>query len=68
MLHPAGLGEILGEFFLGHAANFAVVVKQDAAVAGCSCIQCHYIFCHSFLPKHFKRKRANETKAARAAR
>ena len=47
MLHPAGLGEVLGEFLLGHGADGARVVKEDAPVAGGACIQCHNVFCHA---------------------
>ena len=44
VLHPAGLGEDLGEFLLGHAADRALPVKQDAAVAGGAGIQGHHVF------------------------
>ena len=50
MLDPARLGEILGKFFLGHAANFAVVVKQDAAVRGRSGVKRHNVLFHKALP------------------
>ena len=50
MLDPARFGEILGEFFLGHAANFAVVVKQDAAVRGRSGVKRHNVLFHKALP------------------
>ena len=50
MLDPARFGKILGEFFLGHAANFAVVVKQDAAVRGRSGVKRHNVLFHKALP------------------
>ena len=50
MLDPARFREILGEFFLGHAANFAVVVKQDAAVRGRSGVKRHNVLFHKALP------------------
>ena len=53
MLHPAGLRKILLEFPLCHAAHFSPFVEQDTPVAGGSCVQCHYILCHSFPPSGF---------------
>ena len=50
MLHPAGLGENLGKFLLGNAANLSGVVEQDAAVGGGAGIQRHDILGHGAHP------------------
>ena len=52
MFHPARLGKDLGEFLLGHAADFSLGVEENAAVGGGSGIQCHDVSGHetsSFL-------------------
>ena len=46
VLHPSGLGKILGELSLCDRAHFPLFVKEDASVAGCPCIQRHDIFRH----------------------
>jgi hypothetical protein len=47
MLDPAGLGEILGEFLLGHRNHLASLIEQNAAVGGGACVQSHDVLCHS---------------------
>ncbi len=49
MLDPAGLRIILRKLFLRHAADLALFVEEDAAVAGRAGVQCHYIFSHNYL-------------------
>ena len=52
MLHPAGLGEILGKFLLGDGTHFPLLVKKNAAVGRGAGIQRHDVFCHlGFLLK-----------------
>ena len=46
MLHPAGLGEILGEFLLGHGAHLAPLIKQNTAVGRGTCVQRHNVSFH----------------------
>ena len=49
MLHPTGLGEDLGEFLLCHTLHSTRLIKKDAAVAGCTGVQSHNVFCHMYL-------------------
>ena len=53
MLDPAGFREILGKFFLRHAAHLARFVEQDAAVRGRPGIQRHDIR-HNNVPFSYK--------------
>ena len=46
VLHPTGLGENLGKFLLGNAADVTCFVKENAAVGGGTGVQCHNIFRH----------------------
>ena len=46
MLNPARLREILCEFLLRNAADLTLFIEKDAAVAGRTCIKCHYVLCH----------------------
>ena len=47
MLYPAGLRIVLGELLLSNRAHLTLLIEKDTSVAGCTCIQCHYILCHS---------------------
>ena len=47
VLHPAGLGEDLGELLLGPAAHLPLLVEEDAAVAGGAGVEGHDVFRHS---------------------
>ena len=53
VLHPAGLGEDLGELLLRTAAHPALPVEQDAPVAGGPGVKSHDIFCHVRFPPIF---------------
>ena len=46
MLHPARLRKVLMELALCYTAHFTFFIKQDAPVAGCPRVQCHYVFLH----------------------
>ena len=47
MLYPACLRIVLGELLLRNAADLALFVEEDAAVAGGSRVQCHDVLRHS---------------------
>ena len=46
VLNPAGSREILSEFLLRHAADLSLFVEENAAVAGRTSVECHYILRH----------------------
>ena len=46
MLDPTGNREILSEFLLRHAADLSLLIEENAAVAGRTSVECHYIFRH----------------------
>ena len=50
MLNPARLWEKLCEFFLCYAAHLPFFIEKNTSVTCCSCIKCHYIFCHLQIP------------------
>ena len=47
VLHPAGVGKDLRKFLLCGAADPALPVKQDTAIAGSPRIKRHHVLCHS---------------------
>jgi hypothetical protein len=51
MLHPTGVREKLGEFFLRRAAHMAFVIEENTAVAGGTRIQRHDIAFHTKPPE-----------------
>ena len=51
MFHPAGLGEMLGEFALGHSTNLAQFIKDDRAATGGPFVECEYKWHGHFLRK-----------------
>ena len=49
VLHPAGLGENLGELPLRDAAHFAALIEKNAAIGSRAGVQGHDVFCHEYV-------------------
>ena len=56
MLHPSRLGEYLCKFLLGGAADPALPVEENAAVAGGPRVERHHVLCHRWSLLHQIRK------------
>ena len=50
VLHPAGMGIVLGEFLLGKLHDVLVFVEQDAAAAGGALVQGDHVLFHGEAP------------------